>query len=111
MEMDAWAKNRLAELKAAAPVKREKVEPYVQVPLKRAAKAFAAVNCQKAMVYLWLVHQAAKTGKRTIPVPSEALAKYGVPRETKRRALRQLEGGGLISLEQQPRKTPLATLL
>jgi hypothetical protein len=111
MEMDAWAKNRLAMLKAAAPVKRKKVEPYVKVPLGRAARAFTAVNCQKAMVYLWLVHQAAKTGKRTIPVPSEALAKYGVPRETKRRALRQLERGGLISLEQPLRKTPLATLL
>jgi hypothetical protein len=92
-------------------MKREKIEPYVKVPLKTAARAFAAVNCQKAMVYLWLVHQAAKTGKRTIPVPSEALTKYGVPRETKRRALRQLEDGGLISLEQQPRKTPFATLL
>jgi hypothetical protein len=111
MEMDAWAKNRLAKLKAAAPVKREKVEPYVKVSLERAAKSFTAVNCQKAMVYLWLVHQAAKTGTRTVSVPSETLAKYGVTRETKRRALRQLEHGGLISLEQQPRKTPIATLL
>jgi hypothetical protein len=53
--MNDWAEKRLAELHAAAPVNREKVEPYVKVSLSKAAKAFKSVNCQRAMVYLWLV--------------------------------------------------------
>jgi chloramphenicol 3-O-phosphotransferase len=111
METDDWAKHRIAELEAAAPVKRKKVKPFVKVQLDTVARAFAAVHCSKAIVYLWLVYQAWKTGKRTVPVPNGALTKYGVPRETKRRALRELEDGGLITVEQRSRKTPLATLL
>jgi hypothetical protein len=75
--MDDYAKRRLAELEAAAPTKRKKAEPFVVIRLNAAAKAFAAINCPKAMVYLWLVHQARKTGKDTVAVPNGALAKLG----------------------------------
>jgi Bacterial regulatory proteins, gntR family len=110
--MGDWHKRRLAELEAKAPVKREKVKPFVyRLDLSEAAKAFAAMNCQKAMLWLWLRHQSRKTGNRTVAVPNGVLAKYGVPRETKRRALRELEAAGLITIEQRPRKTPLVTLL
>jgi hypothetical protein len=81
------------------------------IKLNAAAKAFAAVNCPKAVVYIWLVHQARKTGKNTVAVPNGALIKYGVSRIIKYRALRQYENAGLITVEWRPRKTPLATLL
>ena len=56
--MDDFVKRRLAELEAAAPVKRKKVKPFAAVELDGAAKAFAAMRCPKAMVYVWLVHRA-----------------------------------------------------
>ena len=109
--MDAWHKRRIAELEARAPVKRTKPELYAVIKLKAAAKAFAAMKYPKAMVYIWLVHQARRTGKRTVSVPNGVLTKYGVPPQTKRRALKELAAAGVILLNQQPRKTPVATLL
>lgn len=109
--MDDFVKRRLAELEAAAPVKRKKAKPYAAAELEGAAKAFAALGCPKAMVYLWLVRRARMAGKRTITAPSGELAKYGVHREMKRRALKELEGGGVIMIEGRPGKTPSVTLL
>jgi hypothetical protein len=109
--MDDYAKRRLAELNAAAPAKRKKVTPFAMVSLSAAAKAFAVVNCPKATLWLWLQHQARKTGKRIIPVPNGAVARYGVSRESKRLALRQWEAAGLIMVERKSRKTPVVTLL
>ena len=108
--MDDWAKRRLAELQAAAPIKRKKVEPFAVVPLAPAAAACRALNCPKVMVWVWLLHQARKTGKSTVTIPNGALAKLGVSRIAKLRALRQLEAAGLIVVEWRPRKTPLVTL-
>jgi hypothetical protein len=108
---DDCAARRKAELEARAPMKRKKGKLFAVVGLEAAAKACAAVNCPKAMLYLWLVHQTRKTGGRTVAVTNGVLAKYGVSREIKRRALRELEAGGLITIERRSRKTPLVTLL
>ncbi len=110
--MDEWVKQRLTELEAKAPVKRKKFEPFVaKIKLDTAAKVFAATDCKKAMVWLWLLHQAWKTGNKTIAVPNGALAQYGVSRKVKCSALQQLEEAGLITVEWRSRKTPIATLL
>jgi hypothetical protein len=109
--MDDYSKRRLAELHAAAPVKRDKAKPFAIIDLDAAAEAFTAMKCPKAMVYVWLVHQARKTGKRALPVPNGVLARHGVPSETKRRALRELEAGGVITVRWKACKTPVATLL
>jgi hypothetical protein len=108
--MDDWAKQRLVELHAAAPAKRKRVEPFAIVRLAPAAAACTAMNCPKAMVWLWLVHQTHKTGKLTVSVPNDALAKLGVKRMAKLRALRQLEAAGLITVKWHARKTPVVTL-
>ena len=109
--MDDYAKRRLAELHAAAPPKRKKIAAFAMVKLDGAAAAFAAMKCPKAMVYVWLVHQARKAGKNTVAVPNGALARYGVGRLSKYRTLRELERAGLITVEWRSRKTPLATLV
>jgi hypothetical protein len=112
--MDDWHKQRRAELKAAAPVKHKKhkkTEHFVIAPLQQAVKACAAVNCPKAMVWLWLKYRERMTGQKIIAVPNGALAKCGVGRNAKNRALEQLEMAGVIALELHPRKTPIATLL
>jgi DNA-binding GntR family transcriptional regulator len=46
-----------------------------------------------------------------VDAPNGELAKYGVTRETKRRALEDLEGAGVIRVDRQDRKTPQVTLL
>jgi hypothetical protein len=108
---DDYAKRGLAELCAAAPVKHKKTEPFAMVSLQETAKAFDVVHCPKAMLWLWLIHQARKTGTRTVAVPNGAVAKYGVSREIKRLALRQWEEAGLITIERRPPETPVVTLL
>ena len=85
--------------------------PFVVLPLWWAAEASAATNCQKAMGWVWLVHQMCKTKNTTVTIPNRALAKFGVSRRVKSLALRQLEEAGLISVERRPRKTPVVTLL
>ena len=104
-------KKRLTELKAKGSVTRKKARPFAKVYLDTAARAFTAVKSQKAMVWVWLLHRAWKRQSQTITVPSGELTKFGVNRESKRRALRQLEAAGLISIDQRSRKTPLVTLL
>jgi hypothetical protein len=107
---DDYAKRRLAELHTAAPARRKKIEPYAKVKLGAAAQAFTAMNSPKAMVWVWLMHQTRKTGKRTVPVPNGALAKLGVGRDVKRVALKQLEAARLIVVERPLKKTPVVTL-
>jgi hypothetical protein len=109
--MEEWAKKRLAELEAAAPAKRKKNKPFVKVELGAAAKAFTGMNCPKAMVYLWLVHQVWKKKKNTVAIPNGALNQYGISRKVKYLALQQLEEVGLITVEWRSRKTPVVTLL
>ena len=109
--MDDWAQQRRAELEAAAPVKRKKIAPFVKVHLAAAAAAYTAMNCPKAMVWVWLLHRSWYKKSTTIDVPNGALAKFGVSRKVKSLALRQLEAAGLITVEQPSRKTPTVTLL
>jgi hypothetical protein len=96
---------------AAKQVTGQKREPFVQVPLALAARAAAATNNQKMMVWLWLRHQAWKTRRKVVAAPNGVLTEYGISPDVKRAALRQLEAAGLIGIERRPRKTPIVTIL
>jgi CRP-like cAMP-binding protein len=109
--MDDWAKQKMAALEAAMSKGRKKTAPYAKVDLDMAAKASAAMNCPKAMVYLWLLCQTRRTGNPTTSVANTTMAKYGVSREMKRRALEELEAAGLISVVRSNYKNPIVTLL
>jgi hypothetical protein len=108
---DDWGKRRLAELEAAAPTKHNKTEPFARIALPLAARVFAAMNCPKAMVWVWLVHQTRKTGKPTVVVPNRALVRYGVSRDVKSSALRQLEAAGWITVKRSTCKNPIVTIV
>ena len=97
-------------LETQAPIKREK-NPFAKVRLNSAARAFAALNCQKAMVRVWLVHRVWLRQCPTVAVPNGELVKLGVSPDAKVRALRQLEAAGLVMIDWRPRKTPLVTML
>jgi len=47
----------------------------------------------------------------TFGLSNTALARYGVSRETKRRALAKLEAAGLIKVERRPGRATIVTLL
>ena len=66
---------------------------------------------QKSVVGIVLLHTAWKTKRTTFPLPNGQLAKLGVSRLTKYRALADLERAGLIAVERLPRKTPSVTML
>jgi hypothetical protein len=110
--MDGYATRRKAELEAMAPVKRKKVaEVFVRVPLWWMEQVAEATNNRKALVAIELLYVHRKTKRLTFPLPNGRLAKRGISRETKRRALRDLERAGLITVERPPRKTPIVTLV
>jgi hypothetical protein len=97
--MDDWAKQRLAELHAAAPTKRKKTEPFVKVPLWWAAEAARATRMPGMLVLVELLHRSWKAKSRTFPLPNERLKKYGVSRQLKLKKLRELEAAGLITVK------------
>jgi hypothetical protein len=98
-------------LETATQPKRKEAKPFARVPLAWAARAAIAMNCPRAFVLVWLQYQSWRRQSLRIAVPNETLARYGIDRRTKSRALRRLAAGGLIDLEQRPRKTPFATLI
>jgi hypothetical protein len=111
MQDEPWYVRRRRELEAAAPVKRRKIEPFVKVPLWWIAQATKATNTGRALVCIELLHAAWKAKRSTFPLPNGRLARLGIKRETKRRALHDLERAGLITVDRPPRKTPIITLV
>jgi hypothetical protein len=105
-----WSKVSVRELEPDLPP-QPKSEPFAMLPLAWAAKAAAATNTPKALVWIWLVQQARRTKSNTIAISNEALARYGIGRHTKLRALRQLEAAGLVTLEHHPGKAVVVRLL
>lgn len=92
-------------------IRRRRGDTFAMVPLQWAAKASAATNTPKAMVWMWLVYQAWRTKSSRFVVGNVALADIGVTSKVKNAALRQLERAGLISVERPPRGSPIVTLL
>jgi hypothetical protein len=105
-----WSKVHVRELKQDGLGAR-RVERFAHLPLAWAAKAAAATNTRRALVWVWLVQQARRTGCDAVAMSNEALAEYGVSRKIKALALRQLEAAGLVAIERRPGKAPLVRLL
>jgi DNA-binding transcriptional ArsR family regulator len=83
----------------------------VQVPLWWAEQAVEATRTPKAMVWVWLLHLAWASHSKTFRLPNERLRLRGVSRDTKTRALRDLEKAGLIQVTREVGKSPTVTLL
>jgi hypothetical protein len=91
-------------------IRRAREETFVKMPLQWAAKAAAATNSKRAMVWTWLLYQSWRTKGKTFPVPNDALTGFGISRETKRRTLQHLEKAGLITVKRQAYKSPIVTI-
>ena len=88
-----------------------KRDRFVQVPLWWAEQAMEATRTPKAMVWVWLLHLAWASHSKTFRLPNERLRLRGVSRDTKTRALRDLEKAGLIQVTREVGKSPTVTLL
>lgn len=110
--LNDWAKKRLSELEAAAPVKRKaRKDAFVQVPLGWFEAATRATRSPQAFIAVWLLHLAWKAKSQTFPVPNDQLGRCGVSRYAKYRALAKLERAGLITVDRRERKTLIITLV
>lgn len=110
--MDDWAKKRLSELEAAAPVKRRnRKDAFVKVPLWWLEAATKATRSPQVLISVWLLHLAWKAKSPIFPVPNGRLGQHGISRYAKYRALAKLEKAGLIAVERRDRKTLIVTLV
>lgn len=89
----------------------KKKDAFVKVPLWFASEAAKSTNTLKALVWIHLLHASWKAKSLTFPLPNGRLERIGVSRETKRRALRDLERAGLITVERLSRKSPVVTIV
>jgi hypothetical protein len=93
------------------PKKTKRVTPFAQVELELAAKHSEAVGSPRTIVLVRLWYLAWKAKGQPFPFSSEALRKYGVSREVKRKVLDALEEAGLIRVERSGKRSPIITLL
>src|SRR5262245_3236 len=87
----AWPKS-----KAVAPIKRKKVEPFVQVPLWWIRAAARHARSPATLVLVELLFCAWKAQRSTFLLPNGRLGKWGASSKVKIRVLRDLERGGLV---------------
>jgi hypothetical protein len=98
-------------LKSDTHPKRNRTNSFAKLPLGWAAAAAKATKTPRAMVWVLLQHVAWQTNSATFPLSNSVLAKYGVTREVKRRALAALESSGLILVERRHGRAPVVTLI
>jgi hypothetical protein len=91
--------------------KARRQEPFAMVPLAWAASAAKATRTRKALVWILLLHTAWRTKSATFRLSNVGLAKSGVSREIKRRALAELEAAELIVVERRPGRAPRVTMV
>jgi hypothetical protein len=109
--MNDWAKQRRAELEAAAPVKRAKRELFITVPLELMEKAGKAQLTSRAVhVLILLLHMSFKAHSLTFVCPNDFMEKCGIDRYAKRRALAELETAGFVAIRRRPCRAPLVTI-
>jgi hypothetical protein len=92
--------------------RRRRIErAFVQVPLKRFARACKASNNLKAFVWAWLEYEVWHTKSTTVSVLTGALKQYGISRNVKRRALKDFERGGMLTIHKSSRRSVKVTVI
>ena len=88
------------ETEASRTHARHSQMPFLKGPIPLRPIAIAARLPGKALaVYLILRHRRDLTGEPTTTLPARLLRDFGVDRHSKARALRALEGAGLVMVE------------
>jgi len=85
---------------------------FLKGPIPLRPIAIAACLPGKALaVYLILRHRRDLTREPTVTLPAQLLSDFGVDTDSKARALRALEGAGLITVERMDGRAARVTLL
>jgi hypothetical protein len=108
--MDDWAKQRMAELEAAAPVERRRRELFIKVPLKLMEVAGKTLTSRAVHVLILLLHMSFEAHSPTFACPNGFLARHGISRTKKCRALAELAAAGFITVSWRPRRSPIVTI-
>jgi hypothetical protein len=91
--------------------RQREADLFVKVPLKWANAATRAIRSRQSFVLIWILHLAWRAKSPTFALSNTALVRYGVGRETKRRALAKLQAAGLIAVQRLPGRATIVTLL
>jgi hypothetical protein len=83
----------------------------VQVPLDLAAAMTLAVRAPKALVAIELLYASWQADGEACTLPAGRLDAAGVDRQTRRRALLELEAANLVTLERRPGRPFLVRVL
>ena len=112
--MNEWAKNCMAELQAAAPLKRrtqKRCGQFVKLPMWWLEKLGSPIATGLTYRLAWhLLHLNWKNNSRPFKLPNGTLKYAGISRFAKWRALVDLEQRGLIAIERQQRKSPIISV-
>jgi hypothetical protein len=111
LEFHAFQRRVSAEAPPRVGRARKASDRFVEVPLWWAEQAARATSTPKAFVWIWLLHMAWRAKNSTFTISNEQLRAFGVHRNTKYQALRELERAGLIQVSREGKKAPLVTLL
>jgi hypothetical protein len=99
----------ISERRLGTKKERERRKRFVQVPWGWIEK-LAGTGGHVHQVALHLLYLDWEGNGAPVKLPNGYLDMCGVPRECKRRALKVLEDLRLITVERQPRKSPVVTL-
>lgn len=105
--------SRRAEIRGrkSAAAKPKYNGAFVRYPLEMIYRISAAKHTSTVKMLPWLLHLQWKAGGKPFKLPNETLARVGVSRREKLRALHELEGFGLIQVARSGRRSPEITVL
>jgi hypothetical protein len=110
---DNMAALRRVQNGGGRPSRRARaLETFARIPHERGLQLYGRIDGAAWVVLLELDRLILKSrGRNPVPLTNKNLQAIGVPRNTKARALRQLQDAGVITFEQQGREAPLVTHL
>jgi hypothetical protein len=112
--MDAWHTQKLAELHARAPKKRQanKSLRFAHVPLPWGYRVFAVAG-RGTPIVLYALQQQKITGRGDVKITAKLLKEWGLNRKTRGQTLKALEVAGFATVQRRGKKfqgCPLLTL-
>jgi len=113
VDLDVSAFRVTSEMLSERPIIQKKTRKrrlhWVRLPMAWYERLEGAPG-QTYRVALYLLYLHWKGNGKPIKLANGMLKMDGVPPESRRRALRDLERRGVISVERRPRKSPIITL-
>jgi hypothetical protein len=112
--MDAWHTQKLADLHARAPKKRQasKLLRFAHVPLPWGYRVFAVAG-KGAPIVLYALHMQRMTGQGDVGITAAVLKEKcgGIDRKTRNRTLKALEAAGFATVRRRGKKFQGCALL